>query len=150
MYADTITLFNRGKSSAGVIWYPTVISGVNLLIDKAAIVAQFGAENKDNAVLNIRYQVDDSDKKVGKKRYLSPKEWRNQEEDKLQDSLTFTSGKEFDFFMAGDYGSTEPIKDSDYGDGFYNRMKKEKDYVFSITAVGGPYTAIPHFEIMGA
>lgn len=149
MYSDTITLFNRYKSRLGDMWYPTVIKGVNLNIDKAAIIAKCGAESKDNAVLNIRYKVDDGKVVITDKTYLPPKEWDRQTNDKLAESLTFTSGNDFDFFMPGEYESTEPIADDDYIDGFYNFMNDNYDYVFAITAVA-PYSAIQHFEIMGA
>ena len=131
------------------MWYPTVIDGVNLLIDKAAIMAKYGAESKDNAILNVRYHILDGTKMVGNKPYLPPKEWERQTNDKLADSITFTSGTDFDFFMLGEYPTTEPIKDDDYVDGFYNHVNDEYDYVFAITSVA-QYTAIPHFEIMGA
>lgn len=149
MYSDTITLFNRYKSRLGDMWYPTVIKGVNLNIDKAAIIAKYGAESKDNAVLNIRCKVDDGKVVIADKTYLPPKKWDRQTNDKLAESLTFTSGKDFDFFMPGEYESTEPIADDDYIDGFYNFMNDNYDYVFAITAVA-QYSVIPHFEIMGA
>ena len=58
MFADVITVFNSYKDSfKNVTWYPTVIHGVNLLIDKAAIMAKYGAESKDNAILNIHVLV---------------------------------------------------------------------------------------------
>lgn len=150
MYSDKITLFNHYKSRLGDMWYPTVIDGVNLLIDKAAIVAKYGAESKDNAILNIHYQTVDGQIMVDGKPYLPPKEWSNQTNDKLPESITFASGKAFDFFMLGEYDNTEPIADDDYIDGFYNYVNDNYDYVFAITSVGGPYTAIPTFQIMGA
>lgn len=149
MYSDTITLFNRYESRLGDMWYPTVIKGVNLNIDKAAIIAKYGAESKDNAVLNIRYKVADGKVVIADKVYLPPKEWDRQTNDKLAESLTFTSGKDFDFFILGEYESTEPIADDDYIDGFYNYVNDNYDYVFAITAVA-QYSVIPHFEIMGA
>lgn len=149
MFADTVTVFNRYVSRLGDMWYPTVIDGVNLLIDKAAIVAKYGAESKDNAVLNIHYRIVDGQIFVDGKPYLPPKEWERQTNDKLVDSVTFTSGTDFDFFMLGEYPTTEPIADDDYIDGFYNYVNDEYDYVFAITSVA-KYTAIPHFEIMGA
>ena len=150
MFSDTVTVFNRYKSRLGDMWYPTVIHGVNLLIDKAAIVAKYGAESKDNAVLNIHYQTVDGQIMVGGKPYFSPKEWDKQTNDKLVESITFTSGIDFDFFMLGEYGNIKPIADDDYLDGFYNYMNDNYDYVFAITSVGGPYTTIPTFQIMGA
>lgn len=149
MYSDKITLFNHYKSRLGDMWYPTVIHGVNLLIDKAAIIAKYGAESKDNAVLNIRYQMVEGKVVLADKPYLPPKEWERQTNDLLPKSITFTSGTDFDFFMLGEYPTTEPIKDDDYIDGFYNYVNDEYDFVFAITSVA-QYSAIPHFEIMGA
>lgn len=149
MYDKTITLFNHYKSRLGDMWYPTVIECVNLLIDKAAIVAKYGAESKDNAILNIHYQTADGQIMVDGKPYLPPKEWERQTNNKLADSITFASGTEFDFFMLGEYPTREPIADDDYVDGFYNHVNDEYDYVFAVTSVA-KYTAIPHFEIMGA
>ena len=150
MYNDTITLFNRHKGSSGDMWYPTVISGVNLSIDKAAIVAKYGAEAKDNAVLNVKYHIVDSNKMVGDKIWCPPKEWSRQDEGMLQKTLTFADGQKFDFFYVGEWPDTEPISDNIHTDGFYNYMNAYYDYVFKITSVGGSYKLIPHFEIMGA
>lgn len=144
-------MFNRYVDSFGSItWYPTVIHGVNLLIDKAAIIAKYGAESKDKAVLNVRYYLADGKMMVGDKPYLPPKEWEMQTNNLLPLSVTFTDGNEFDFFILGDYGSTAPILDDNFRNGFYNEINRERDYVFSISSVGGPYSTIAHFEIMGA
>ena len=148
MYSDKITLFNHYKSRLGDMWYPTVIDGVNLLIDKAAIVAKYGAESKDNAILNIHYHTVDGQVFVDGKPYLPPKEWERQTNDMLAESITFASGTDFDFFMLGEYPVKEHIKDEDFKNGFFEEVKKEYDYVFSITSVA-KYSVIPHFEIMG-
>lgn len=150
MFSDTITVFNSYKDSfKRITWYPTVIHGANLLIDKAAIIAKYGAESNDNSILNIHYDIVDGQIMVDGKHYLPPKEWSHQTNDKLPESITFASGKDFDFFMLGEYESTDPIADDDYIDGFYNYINDEYDYVFAVTSVA-KYTAIPHFEIMGA
>lgn len=149
MFSDTVTVFNRYKSRLGDMWYPTVIRGANLLIDKAAIVAKYGAESKDNAILNIHYQIVDGQITVDGKHYLPPKEWDRQTNDMLSETITFTGGLDFDFFMLGEYPITDPIADDDYLDGFYNQINSEYDYVFAITSVA-KYSVIPHFEIMGA
>lgn len=145
MYNDTVTLFNRkpGLRGQGDIWYPTVIKGVNLVIDRAAIVAKYGSESQDNAILNIRYTQDGETVLVAGKPWMPPKEW-----DKTEDSLTFESGTDFDFFWKGEW-TGGIANDSDYLDeGFYNYMNRTKDYVFAVTAVSR-YSLIPHFEIMG-
>ena len=149
MYNDTITLFNRHKSYSGDMWYSTVLSGVNLIIDKAAIIAKYGAEAKDNAVLNIKYQVVDGSRIIGGKIWLPPKEWGRQSEDMLCKTLTFADGQAFSFFYAGEWPDTEPISDNDYTEGFYNYIKSRYDYAFAITSVS-MYEVIPHFETMGA
>ena len=149
MFSDVVTVFNHYKSRLGDMWYPTVVRNANLLIDKAAIVAKYGAESKDNAILNIHYQTVDGQIMVDGKPYLPPKEWERQTNDKLAESITFTSGTDFDFFMLGEYPTTNPIADDDYVDGFFNHVNDEYDYVFAITSVA-KYTTIPHFEIMGA
>ena len=148
MYSDKITLFNHYKSRLGDMWYPTVIDGVNLLIDKAAIVAKYGAESKDNALLNIHYQTVDGQIMIDGKPYLPPKEWERQTNDKLADSITFASGLDFDFFILGEYPEIKPILDEDYRNGFFEEVKKEYDFVFAITSVA-MYSVIPHFEITG-
>lgn len=150
MYTDSVTVFTRYEDSFGdITWYPTVIHGVNLMIDKAAIVAKLGAESKDNAVLNIHYRTENGQIIVADKPYLTPMNWERQTNDKLPLSITFASGTEYDFFMLGDYGNTEPIKDEDFK-GFFSYMKKEYDYVFAITSVAKfSKNTIPHFEIMG-
>lgn len=171
MFADTITVFNSYVDSLkNVTWYPTVIHGVNLLSDKAAIVAKYGAESKDNALLNIHYKhVKTENPKEGEKlfhafvkckkivngesvfaekEWLPPKEWERQTNDKLADNITFASGTGFDFFVLGEYPTIDPIHDEDYKNGFFEEVKKEYDFVFAITSVG-MYSVIPHFEITG-
>lgn len=147
MYNDTVTLFNRYVDSfKNTIWYPHVISGVNLIVDKAVINAKYGEVSKDNAVMNVKYDKVDGVIMIGSKPYVSPKEWERQVNDDLPKSITFTSGNDFDFFMIGDYGSEEPIIDENGR--FYSDMQREYDDVFAITSVA-KYSVIPHFEIVG-
>ena len=171
MYTDVVTVFNRYEDILkNVTWYPSVIKGVNLLIDKSAIVAKYGPESKDNAILNIKHihsvtnnpsegellwrafiqckkVIDEKEVLVGKE-WLPPKEWEHQTNDKLADSITFEIGTYPDFFMFGEYPELNPIKDDDYRNGFFETIKREYDYVFAITSVA-MYTTIPHFEITG-
>lgn len=148
MYKDTVTVFNRYVDSLkNTIWHPHVLSGVNLIVDKAVINAKYGEVSNDNAVLNVKYKKFNGVIMIGDKPYLSPKEWDNQTNDKLVESITFSNeSTEFDFFMLGDYGNEEPILDEDGN--FYSEMQKRHDYVFAITSVA-KYSVIPHFEITG-
>lgn len=147
MYQDTITLFCRRESRRGDTWYPKILTGVNLNIDRAAIVAKYGEQSADNASLHIKYQTKSGSIYVGDKKYLPPKEWDAQEETDLADTLTFSPGANFDFFIVGEWENTEPISDSSFTDGFYDYMQNRFDYCFAITSVT-QLSVIPHFEIM--
>lgn len=156
MYSDTVAIFNFYESSTAAIWYPHVLSGVHLETDRGQIMKLYGPDSTDNAQLHIPY-VDKDGKRVvvdasGKELpWLPPKEWRKQVNDLLDDSITFNPTT--DFFMAGAWDGEGPIDDSDYTDrryeGFYAFMNAEKDFVYLISSVGGPYKVIPHFEILG-
>ena len=149
MYQDTITLFNRKEGSEGDIWYPSVLRNVQLNFDRAAIPGKYGAEASDGAVLHIRYKSDGEKIMVGDKQWRPPKEWE-QLSDHSQ-AITFKTGNRFDFFWLGDWGSEDPVTDSDYtaDTDFYTYMNRKYDYVFAVSSVGGPYSVIPHFEITG-
>ena len=147
MYSDTVTIFNRYESRLGDMWYPTVLHGVNVMADRSAIVQKYGEESKDNAVVNVHYEMVDGKVFVDGKEYLTPKAWDKQTNDKLADTITFTPGEKFDFMYVGEY-SEEPISDDDYTEGFYDYMNSEFDGVFAITSVS-KLNAIPHFEITG-
>ena len=144
MHKDTVTIFNRKKGTAqsGDVWYPTILNGVNLNIDRAAILAKYGLDAKDGAALSVPYKIGTDGIEVAGKPWMPPKQW-----DGTEDSITFSTGG--DFFWWGEW-TGGIVSDSDYGaDGFYGFMNRERDYVFAISAVGGPYTVIPHFEILG-
>ena len=149
MYNDTITIFNRKEGREGDTWYPTVVKNVHLNMDKAAILEKYGAESTDTAVLHIRYRNEGGKKIVAEKQWMPPKEWDRQLEP--AEAITFTEGDRFDFFFLGAWEGTEPIDDAEYPayTDFYTYMNKTHDYVFAISSVGGPYSVIPHFEIMG-
>lgn len=149
MYTDTITLFNLYQSSLGDMWYPTILHNVYLSIDRAAIIAKYGAESKDNAILHVQYEKRDDGIYIANKKYLPPKEWDRQTNDTLSDTVTFSSGTDFDFFIEGEWKDNMPISDNDYPSNFYNYMNSYHDNCFRITSAA-KYTVIPHFEIMGA
>ena len=149
MYSETITLFNRYHSRLRDMWYPHILNNVNLIVDKASILAKYGAETSDKAKLNISYDNMNGTYYIDGIPYLPPKEWAKLTNDKLADHITFNSDSNyFDFFILGEYKSTDTIIDDDYVEGFYNYMQKENDFCYAITSVSSPYKVIPHFEIM--
>lgn len=149
MYKDVVTLFNRKEGSEGDTWYPTILRNVRLNMDKAAILAKYGAQSSDSAVLNVRYKMDGEKIIVAGKRWLPPKQWETQQNH--SEAVTFTPGDRFDFFWLGDWGNENPVHDADYFSDmdFYTYMNRTHDYVFAVSSVGGPYSVIPHFEILG-
>lgn len=100
--------------------------------------------------LHIRYIVQNGDITITDRDgkilpWVPPKEWKQQINNALEDTITFSDES---FFWEGEWtGGT--VSDSDYRNGFYQYMNENKDNVFKITSVGGPYTLIPHFEILG-
>lgn len=168
MYNDTITLFNRYQDQQSKVWwYPSILHGVNLNMDKAFIIAKYGPASADNAMLNVRYtikELSDGDPQceqipwltgkkliIGDKIWLPASEWDAHANDMPSKIITFDGGHNFDFFWFGEWTGAGVISDGHYAsdEGFYGYMNRTYDYVFAITAVGGPYTVIPHFEIMG-
>ena len=147
MYKDTVTLFNRYVDSMGnTMWFPHVLTNVNLVVDRAVIVSKYGEKSNDNAVLNIKYKCENEKIFINDKEYLMPKEWERQPNDLLVDFLTFKSGNEFDFFVLGDYKSNEIIMDE--RGTFFREVQEQYDNVFAVTSVA-KLSVIPHFEIVG-
>lgn len=138
MYKDTVTIFNRLRRNGTDTWIPSVLSGVDLNVDSAAIRKAYGAESNDRAKLHIKYADGII---IGGKQYYLPDSWTGE-------GITFHDGDLFDFFWEGVWTGGN-VHDEDYRDGFFNFMKKNHDMVFAITSIAR-YSVIPHFEIMGA
>lgn len=157
MYDSTVTIFCYYESSTAAVWYPHILSGVHLETDRGQILKKYGPNSTDKAELHIAYIEKDGQKVItdaaGKDLiWLPPKSWAKQVNDELDDSITFNP--DADFFWKGDWSGESIINDEDYsgrlGEGFYAYMNRTYDYVFKISSSGGPYTVIPHFEILGA
>ena len=153
MYSKTVTVFNYYESATtgDAYWYPHVLSNVDLNTDRGAIIKKYGPDTADNAQLHILYGINQSGQKVIADKdsnaipWLSPKEWQKQTNDILSETLTFSP--EDDFFWDGEWDKGT-VNDNDYPGGFYQYMNQSRDNVFKITSVGGPYTLIPHFEVL--
>lgn len=164
MYQATVTVFNFYKSPSAALWFPHVLTGVDIVTDKGQMLRQYGPDSTDAAELHIAYTEQDGKKIIVNALssepalntlgeplpWLPPKEWAKQVNDMLDDTITFKSN---DFFWIGEW-KDGPVNDDEYiamrYASFYDYMNRNFDYVFNITSVGGPYTVIPHFEIRGA
>ena len=156
MYSSKITLFNYYESATtgDAYWYPHVLSNIDLNTDRGAIIKKYGADTADNAQLHVTYYMDATDQedtrkliatKSGLVLWVPHKEWKNQTNDLLSKTITFSP--ESDFFWEGEWDKGV-VNDDDYRGGFYQYMNQNRDNVFKITSVGGPYSLIPHFEIL--
>ena len=148
MYTDTITVFNQQKIKKEVIWYPTVIRGVELQITAGRNRNTTGLENADTSKVFISYEDSDTKMLVNtsedkKKQYLKPKAWGAYTE--KNQAFTFQEG--IDFFIQGEY-QEDVIKDADFEDGFLSYMSEHYDDVFIINKAD-LYKTIPHLEIGG-
>ena len=58
MYEKTVTVFNYYESATtgDAYWYPHVLSGVDLITDKGAILKKYGPGATDNAQLHPIYR----------------------------------------------------------------------------------------------
>lgn len=156
MYNDHVTVFNfyESPTTGEVTWYPHSLQMCDLITDRGAITKKYGQDSTDTAQLHIRLydEADAGDICVltsggSYLPYLPPKEWKKQTNDKLAESITFSDK---DFFIKGIWiGRDSPVSDDDYRGGFYQHVNNINDNVFKISSVGGPYTVIPHFEILG-
>lgn len=152
MYDKTVTVFNfySSKTAGLSYWYPHILSCVDLITDHGAMLKKYGPDSSDNAALHIAYTPDGDKVTVQRSDgaavpWLPPKAWAAQVNDDLPGSITF--GPE-DFFWQGEW-TGGVVVDDDYRNGFYHYMNSNSDNVYKITSVGGPYTVIPHFEILG-
>ena len=148
IYKQTVTVFNRKNVDGVTYWYPNVIQNVHLVIDRSIVIATYGEEAKDNALLHIRYTPYGEDARIlvggGFKTYMKPKEFRSSGD--VDENITFGFGDEFDFIMEGDHGDIGVVNDEEYNNGFFNYMNKAYDNVFAISQAA-KFNLIPHFEI---
>lgn len=158
MYQHTVTLFNRYVANGAEKWKGTVLKGVDLIVDRAAIIARYGADCQDRAKLHIKKSADGM---INGFRYVAPEDFSG-----AAGTLTFAVGNEFSFFVDGvasilsaseaDYSEPEEDEDEaetlvetsvDYYDGFFDYMNRTGN-AYAITSVA-EYYVIPHWEISG-
>ena len=148
LYKQTVTLFNRiTLATDEVVWRPTVLNGVHLIVNKASSWNSYGGSNTDTVTLNVRYLVKDGEAYISGKKYYEPKAFRRL--GYPEDGITFCFGNndDADFFIEGVYGDGEDIHDDAFErKGFYNYINKKYDNVFVVKSAS-KFNLIPHFEI---
>ena len=85
MYEKTVTIFDYYESATtgDAYWYPHVLSDVDLITDKGAILKKYGPDATDNAQLHVRYTVQNGDITITDKDgkilpWVPHKEWKQQ------------------------------------------------------------------------
>lgn len=132
MFNDIITIFNQVED----IWYPTVLSNVELQVASGQSKSKDGNSSTDVALLIINI-----DNELEKK-YLKPVAYV-----KADDKVGKFTLREDDFFVEGEY-IADIVDDTAYERGFFEYMKTNYDNVFCISAVK-KFSTIPHFEVGG-
>lgn len=152
MFDKTITLFCHNHSDLGDTWFPYLIRGVQINTDKGYLLKSYGADFSDSISIHIPYRKNEAgDMVVDDYLYLSPKAWDAAYNDAKAHLLTFKGGQNFDFIYIGDFndvGAMEMIRDDDYRNGFYDYFKRNFDDVYAVSSVSGPFSVIPHFELL--
>lgn len=146
-YTDTVTIFNCKEISRteGNAYYPTVIKGCKVSLDRAAILAKYGPQSDDKVTVHIAYDKKDGDVYIAGKRYVLPKEYP----DVLNPEENITFATTDDFIFVGEWTGGIGY-DSDYSmSGFYGFMNNKYDHVFIISTVS-KFNMIRHFELMGS
>lgn len=158
MYNDHVTVFNfyESPTTGEITWYPHVLQMCNLIVDRGAALKQYGPNSTDAAQLHIKWyndaeSPDSEDIKILENSgafvtYVGPTDWKKQTNDMLPKTITFSDK---DFFMRGKWTGPSEVSEDDYRNGFYQYMNSNRDDVYKISSVGGPYPAIQHFEILG-
>lgn len=144
MYNSTITLFNYHKSTDR--WYPTVLTGVDLIGNKASTATREGTNNGDSVDIIIHCDKNRVVKTLqgAAKCYTEAKKYASCETP--ANCITFVP--EQDFIFEGEWPDLSAVDDCDYESGFYHEMNDSYDGVYLITSAVF-YDLLPHFEIGG-
>ncbi len=143
MYQDTITVFNFHRTSG--FWYPSIITGADLLAAKSSSHTPDGMNNVDGVDIIVHCTaarvIATSD---GDKSYTEPKEYAKCPDPGQR--ITFTP--ESDFIYSGAWPDLTPVNDDWYEEGLYHALNDEHDGIYMISSAVF-YGLLPHFEIGG-
>lgn len=143
MYQNTITLFNFHAATG--LWYPSVISGADLIASSANAEMKEGTGNKDAVEVIIHCTADKCIlTSQGVKSYESAKNYAKC--DNPSGCITFKPEK--DFIYDGLWSDLSPMNGENYDSGLYNELNTSYDGVYMISSAAF-YGLLPHFEIGG-
>ena len=143
MYHSTITLFNFHEATGK--WYPSVITGVDLIGSKASTATKEGVNNSDVVDIIIHCTKDRIvTTSQGAKSYTGAKSYANC--NAPTSCITFTPEK--DFIYEGEWPDLTAIDEDDYESGLYHDLNNSCDGVYLINSATF-YSLLPHFEIGG-
>lgn len=143
MYQNTITLFNFHRATG--LWYPSVISGVDLIASKANNATKEGTTNSDAVDIIIHCTADRAvQTSEGLKSYTGAKAYARC--NAPTEHITFAP--ECDFIYDGVWSDLSPLSDDEFDSGLYHELNETQDGVYMISSAAF-YSLLPHFEIGG-
>lgn len=143
MYHNTITLFNYHKATGK--WYPSVISGVDLIGNKASTATKEGVNNGDAVDIIIHCTKDRIiTTSEGAKSYTGAKAYAQCN----TPAACITFAPEQDFIYEGEWPDLSAITDDEYESGLYHAMNDTYDGVYLVSSAAY-FDLLPHFEIGG-
>lgn len=143
MYQNTITVFNYHEATK--LWYPSIISGVDLIASKTNNATTKGLNNGDTVDIIIHCTPDKKIKtSKGVKSYLNVNAYAKCSTP--ADCMTFRPEK--DFIYDEVWPEILPINGDDYDSGLYNELNEKHDGIYMISSAAY-YGLLPHFEIGG-
>ena len=143
MYQNTITIFNYHAGSG--MWYPSVVEGADLIVNKSSTSTTAGKNNADSVDIIVHCSAEKViTTTAGAKSYTGPKEYAKCENP--AERITFKP--ECDFIYDGIWPELAPISDDGYDSGLYHALNDEHDGIYMISSAAF-YGLLPHFEIGG-
>lgn len=141
LHKDCITIFNRKPEGESCKWHATAITKAHVITDKSFSQSTLGEQ--PSTTMTISVLMDNG--------YISGKEWMPQiqwmKQEDVSNCITAKGGEYFDMVILGAWEGPDIVDDSEYKRGFYSWMKQNRDYVYAVISVSGPYKYLPHINI---
>lgn len=134
---DTVTVFNRffDTLTEEELWFPTLLSNVNIISTEGANITKTGLKETDTAKLFI-------DVSGNEKQYCEPKAWALLTADEKKEAFTFQ--KDEDFFVKGNLTEVDILDEN-----FFEWVINHYDYAYKVTTVDEYMDVMPHLEVGG-
>ena len=148
MYNKTITVFVHN----GDYWLPRIIKGTEIVTSRGYLGRSYGYDLNASAEIHINYNFVDGKRMISGKELVEPIAFESASTAEKASLLTLRGGKDFDFVWYGDYlqidSTLASISDLTFPEGFFEHWRNTHDNTWTIVNVSGPYTLLPHVELV--